>query len=248
MIEILNELSQQKPYLIIYKKTNLPSAPLSADDFNNAFSIAAKQFPQLLEVKGQKEIEHGLLHRLDNVTEGLLLIAASQEFYDYMIEQQKEGKFIKTYKAQCKLNRKNADVLGAFPLDEKFNFNKGEEITVHSMFRPFGKGSKEVRPVTEKSGEAALKKVGKKVVYSTKIKITDVNDDIIDVECKINAGFRHQIRCHLAWIGLPIINDPLYNCECIGNYDNQIRFAACGLDFYYPKGDLNSYVRKYTWT
>ena len=27
---------------------------------------------------------------------------------------------------------------------------------------------------------------------------------------KITKGFRHQIRSHLAWIGMPIINDELY--------------------------------------
>jgi 23S rRNA pseudouridine1911/1915/1917 synthase len=27
---------------------------------------------------------------------------------------------------------------------------------------------------------------------------------------RILRGFRHQIRCHLAWAGLPIVNDPVY--------------------------------------
>jgi 23S rRNA pseudouridine1911/1915/1917 synthase len=27
---------------------------------------------------------------------------------------------------------------------------------------------------------------------------------------RIGRGFRHQIRCHLAWIGCPILNDDLY--------------------------------------
>jgi len=28
---------------------------------------------------------------------------------------------------------------------------------------------------------------------------------------QIKRGFRHQIRCHLCWMGLPIQNDPLYS-------------------------------------
>jgi 23S rRNA pseudouridine1911/1915/1917 synthase len=27
---------------------------------------------------------------------------------------------------------------------------------------------------------------------------------------RISRGFRHQIRCHLSWIGYPILNDGLY--------------------------------------
>ncbi|MDR1301832.1 MAG: hypothetical protein LBK43_05105, partial [Treponema sp.] len=27
---------------------------------------------------------------------------------------------------------------------------------------------------------------------------------------RLKRGFRHQIRCHLAWIGYPILNDTLY--------------------------------------
>ena len=27
---------------------------------------------------------------------------------------------------------------------------------------------------------------------------------------RLKRGFRHQIRCHLAWIGCPVVNDPVY--------------------------------------
>jgi 23S rRNA-/tRNA-specific pseudouridylate synthase len=27
---------------------------------------------------------------------------------------------------------------------------------------------------------------------------------------QLRRGFRHQIRCHLAWLGFPILNDRLY--------------------------------------
>jgi 23S rRNA pseudouridine1911/1915/1917 synthase len=30
---------------------------------------------------------------------------------------------------------------------------------------------------------------------------------------RIRRGFRHQIRCHLAWIGKPILYDTLYGGE-----------------------------------
>ena len=86
-IEIVHPPKDNEPFLVINKPAGLPSAPLSPDDKKNAFSQSATQFPQLLEVRGRKEIEHGLLHRLDTQTSGLLLIAATQECYDFLQEQ-----------------------------------------------------------------------------------------------------------------------------------------------------------------
>lgn len=116
-IEILKEATEEKPYLIIYKPKGLPSAPLTADDTNNAFSQAAELFPQLLNVHGKKEIEHGLLHRLDTATDGLLVIASNQECYDFLIKEQEEGRFYKTYTAECDIIPENAKELGGFPPD-----------------------------------------------------------------------------------------------------------------------------------
>ena len=96
-IKILSEPLIQNPYVIVYKPKGIPSAPLSLDDKNNVYSQVAQTFPELNSVIGKKEIEHGLIHRLDTVTDGLLVIAATQEAYDFFIEQQSLGNFIKFY-------------------------------------------------------------------------------------------------------------------------------------------------------
>ena len=234
-IKIIKALDAQKPFVIIDKPSGLPSAPLSADDKNNAFYEAASLYPKLLDVKGKKEIEHGLLHRLDTATSGLMIIAASQECYDFLQKEQQEGKIIKYYRAQCNVLE---------PVNDK------KEIEVESYFRPFGPGRKEVRPVTEASGKAALQKLGKKVLYKTFVKILsyDKEKKIAEVECKILNGYRHQVRCHLAWIGLPVVNDKIYNPLVKKENAEPMRFCACKLEFEYPRGDLNSYDRKDTWT
>lgn len=249
-IEIIKEPTENKPYLIIYKPSGLPSAPINEQDKNNAFSQAAQLFPELLQVKGIKEIEHGLLHRIDTVTSGLLIIAASQKCYDFLIEKQRNNQILKTYSAICQFDSNNYE---GFPIiEKKSSFKEGESFTISSYFRPFGVGRKEVRPVTVDSNKAALNKIGKQILYQTQVYIKKIiNEKEVLVECKITNGFRHQVRAHLAWYGLPIKNDSVYNQiykQDKKNAEEQIMFSATKIEFEYPERDLNSYDRKDTWT
>ena len=239
-ITILSEPSESQPFIVLSKPSGLPSAPISAEDEENAFSMAAKLFPEVLTVSGRKAIEHGLLHRLDTVTSGLLMIATNQAFYDYMLEEQKNGRFIKYYEAECIDFKNNPELLKGFPpldLEARKGLLRGQAVTVASYFRNYGAGQKEVRPVSQDSNPAALKKVGKQVIYNTEIKLLEQlatdgqkqkvfsdgqsisqlseNEELptgtITFECKLTAGYRHQVRAHLAWLGFPIIGDQVYN-------------------------------------
>ena len=239
-IEIIHELTADKPFLVIYKPKGLPSAPLTAEDSENALSQAVAMFPEIKTVCGKKPIEYGLLHRLDTATDGLMVIAATQECYDFIMTEQAEGHFIKTYTAECNILPDNAKLLGGFPADIPVL------PEVSSYFRPYGEGRKEVRPVTENSGKAALSKLGKKKLYTTKIEIQKLSDTRAIATCEITEGYRHQVRCHLAWAGYPVIGDQLYNSDK-KNAENLL-FSATKISFEYPRGDLNSYDRKDTWT
>ena len=255
-IEILKKATAEKPFLVIYKPKGLPSAPLSINDKNNALSQALEAFPELTKVHGNKEIEYGLLHRLDTATDGLMVIAASQECYDFLCTEQREGRFIKYYRAQCDFLPDNAEKLGGFPPYPSYNTESDKLITSVSYFRPYGEGRREVRPVTEKSGKAALSKLGKEKLYTTHINVLHCDESTAraDVECRITEGYRHQVRCHLAWAGLPVKGDSLYNFSCrsldsdIKKAENVLKFSATKISFEYPRGDLNSYDRKDTWT
>lgn len=213
-IRILHAPTEQDPFLILYKPHGMPSAPLSPGDVNNAVSCAAALFPGLYTVRGKKEIEHGLLHRLDNDASGLLLIASTQQAYDALCESQKKGLFEKQYSVTCGLNKNNAAELGGFPpVSDKCSIVSGAKIIAESSFRPFGTGRRQVRPVTPESGTAAEKKGGN-TVYRTEIEIVHIEKTVVTAFCRITAGFRHQVRCHLAWEGLPVAGDKLYNAHC----------------------------------
>jgi len=234
-IEVICTPTKQTPFAIINKPSGLPSAPISADDKNNAFCQTAELFPELLKVSGKKEIEHGLLHRLDTVTSGLILIAATQEFYDFIQKEQQSNNFIKYYKAECNREEKNPKLLDNFP-PEDFDSN-ANIFRITSYFRNFGKGAKEIRPVTQNSNKAALQKIGKPKLYTTEvIQKSKLSENNYEILCKITQGYRHQVRCHLAWAGYPIINDSLYNYEyrILQSNNEQIKFTACGIEFINP--------------
>jgi len=122
----------------------------------------------------------------------------------------------------------------------------GDTINIRSAFRPYGPGRKEVRPVVTDvnipyTGNMKIKNQGPDIAldgnrpYVTNIitgkimpyggvsgsvdyKVRDTNDPVISsFRLGILRGFRHQIRCHLAWVGRPILNDGLYGGISFGN-------------------------------
>ena len=229
-IEFLNTRSKENPFLVISKPSGLPTAPLSAQDTNNALYLAAQTFPEILSVNGKKEIEYGLIHRIDTVTEGLILIATTQNAYENFINQQKNNNFTKFYTAICQKNQNSKEGFPDFPNPNIFYQN---EFQIQSYFRYFGQGRKEVRPVPiENLNKTQQKKVEGTSIYTTNVKIISEQNDTVKVECNITKGFKHQVRCHLAWANLPIKNDPVYNQNA--EKSEQIKFYASKLQFLHP--------------
>ena len=226
--------------VIVTKKSGIPSAPLKSSETNNALFFVSKKFPQILAVKNSyKEIEGGLLHRIDTETEGLLLFALNDFAWQNLYNQQKENKFVKEYTAFCSKNLQNAQSLLGFPeyIYENLSENKNN-ILIKSKFRNYGPERKQVRPVLENENTYAQKKASNKL-YSTEILQVKKLDSVYKINCKISSGFRHQVRCHLAWAGFPIINDKIYNSNFVDNNSTatteKLQFYATKLEFYHPR-------------
>lgn len=205
-------------FVVAIKKAGVHSAPLKAGDTDSALSFIAQDFPQVLTVRGKKAVEGGLIHRIDYDTSGLLLFALNQDFYNHMMACQDEGLFKKGYRAYCQYQENCTELLGGFPpLPVSLNFSADHQVcTIESGFRAFGPGRKQVRPVTDQSSKFSQRKVGgskqgSSPMYSTELSIIKIHEKSFVVEASITKGYRHQVRCHLAWCNLPIIGDPLYN-------------------------------------
>ena len=197
-------VTETPSYLIAYKPPRMHTAPLQSGEENNLLTWIALQFPEVLRVKGRKEIEGGLIHRLDYETQGLVLCAKTEDAMKTLLAQQEKGEIGKEYEAFC-CKENNALLPGFPPLPAGFEMHNCMSTIIESAFRPFGKGRKAVRPlvagnVKHKMGE----------LYRTEILSCTEMDGKWFFKICIRKGFRHQIRCHLAWIGRPILNDSLY--------------------------------------
>ena len=187
--------AETEDFAVAYKPPRMHCAPLHDND--SLYDWYAGIFPPVRELSGRKIGEGGLLHRLDFETQGLVLFAKKQFALDSLLNQQSEGKFIKEYSAVC---------------HSGCMFSAGDII--ESYFRPFGPGRKQVRPLTDSDTISKKKALtiakDKGGYYRTEISGIETSNENTLLTVKLIRGFRHQIRCHLAWKGSPVLNDPLY--------------------------------------
>jgi 23S rRNA pseudouridine1911/1915/1917 synthase len=196
-------------YLILYKPPLMHSAALLPDEQGTLSAWCAERFPGFLSVCGKKAVEGGLLHRLDYETSGLVFAALTQRVMDAMLRQQEEGLFVKDYEAiVCKKER---ELPGFPPCPAAFATPEAGDRKVHNFrlesgFRCYGPGRKAVRPVLLDGGNAK-----KYAAYQTEVLgLNALEQSLWRADLRLVRGFRHQIRCHLAWLGFPILGDILY--------------------------------------
>lgn len=213
-------------YLVVAKLGGFPTVPLAGG--KGGYSMLEELglvCPEVLAPMGHLAHEGGVLHRLDTDTCGLVLVAADRDVYRRLSASQRLGSFFKTY------------VAGIFPgpVAEGFppcpyRIPESGSLRIESRFRPYGKGRRSVRPVVASSfGRGCVK-------TSEKDYVTDVaslgfgeNGERL-VSCTLAAGFRHQVRCHLAWTGNPISGDAVYG----GRRGGALHLAAISLRFPEP--------------
>ena len=225
-------------WAVVYKPPHLPTAPLRADERNTLvywFLHSPEVQKQSAEyglcsreaqVRGKKEIEAGLLHRLDTDTRGLVLFAKDQAVYDFLAARQEAGQMIKTYCAFVEPSLSRAmeykgysfNAMELATLKELSAVQRGgaareriaaQEVvaaqlplTLESQFRNFGPGAKKVAPVFP--GSRHYKKDGR--LYTTVIEAADIllspidgNDTVTQTACESRPSpLLIRVRCRLS--------------------------------------------------
>ena len=217
---------ENEDFAILNKPRGIPTAPLREEDYS-----LLTEFLKIRDLKervvGKKEVERGLLHRLDTPTTGLVLIAKRQKIFDFFSFMQKQDKIEKEYLAYC-------NILKDKKLANSINTNVDSEVfEIKSSFLPCGKHRRKVKMsfgienkvyTTKIMLKAPLKNIFKKGIKQTLVK------------CILTQGYRHQVRCHLASLGLPILNDALYNFRYIEEnkerIEDEIKTQSYALELY----------------
>jgi len=179
------------------KPAGIHTAPVESLGGDTLLDRIISRFPDVARVPGMKPVEPGLLHRLDRDTSGVVVAARTASAFAALRAQFEQGRVEKIYTAVCM-----APVEGASP---------GSRLRMESRFAPYGPGRTRVRVVLPGSRH---KREVTAASYTTEVEVREKHGGLLLVSAAITKGFRHQVRAHLAALGLPIVGDALYGTEC----------------------------------
>jgi|GEM_PF-535822 23S rRNA-/tRNA-specific pseudouridylate synthase len=168
--------------------------------------------------------ELGMLSRLDKETSGLVAFARRPEIFFHALEGQASGQSRKLYWLLAVQAFHEEGLEGSrprcFPRSDGDPVLAGLEFKVESYFRSYGPRGKRVACIAPDYEGGKHKKISV-IMYRTMFRPIQGAERrqsgdwpavprCLAWEASLNAGFRHQIRAHMAWCGHPIAGDQLY--------------------------------------
>ena len=182
----LEVLHEDAALIVVNKPGGMPCHPLDADERDTVMNAVVARFPEIATV-GEKPLEGGLVHRLDNGTSGALLIARNRGTFDKLRDAIRAGRIARRYEA-----------LVAVTLERKTEIDT-----------PIAHHAKNARKMVVGDPSSANPKRAGRAASTVVDPIRRVGDfTLLSIAPK--TGSRHQIRVHLASLGLPIVGDTLY--------------------------------------
>jgi len=153
----------------------------------------------------------GIVHRLDRQTSGLIITAKNKAALNWLQKQFSNRKVKKTYLAIVEGRPKPEAAIIDAPIAR--NPKKPQTFIVSS------------------SGKSAQSQY--KVLKTFRIK----NNSYSLLELKPKTGRTHQLRVHLAYIGHPVVGDPVY-----GQPRKRLLLHATKLELSLPNGTAKSFI------
>jgi 23S rRNA pseudouridine1911/1915/1917 synthase len=154
------------------------------------------KYPQALDVgesialaNGEKIERHGIVHRIDRETSGVLLLAKTQAGYECLKSQFKNREVEKVY---------NAFVYGSVSQDQG------------SISYPISRSTTDFRKWIARTRIQNSEGRGELRDALTYYKVLKRTPEVTLVEAKPKTGRTHQIRVHFKALQRPVVGDPLY--------------------------------------
>ncbi len=215
-------------YLVAYKPGGIPTVPKDELQCSGEtlLEMLSPAYPEISLGLGKRSFEGLVLHRLDTATSGLVLIARDGHSYQAIEQSQQQGKFIKRYIA----GSFGGGFQEGFPGEAPFSLYPSAPVLVESRFRPYGPGRKAVRPVSDQCSSIIKAKAGNRIYETQVLPLGRHESGEYVFACELTAGFRHQVRCHLAWCSHALTGDVLYG----GSEADNLHLIASSIRFIDP--------------
>lgn len=175
-------LHQDRDLAVVVKPAGMPTHPTAAKTSGTLVNALQFQLEGLSEVGGV--LRPGVVHRLDRVTSGILVVAKNDFAHHFLSQQFKNREVKKTYRAIC---------LGAEP--------KGKGVI---------KGLIDRHP-TKRKRMILGGKTGRE--SETSYEVVASADPLFGLLLHPKTGRTHQIRLHVEKLRCPIVLDALYGYE-----------------------------------
>ncbi len=177
----LDVVFEDEDVIVIDKPAGMVVHPAPGHFGGTLVNALLHYLPSLADIGGVAR--PGIVHRLDQYTSGLIIVAKSMKAMENLAKAFSDHKSVeKTYLAIChgtpRLQAGRIEnMIGRHPVDRK--------------------------------RMAILERGGKRAITNWKVE-RSLNNGASLMECRIETGRTHQIRVHLASLGLPIAGDKTY--------------------------------------
>lgn len=178
----LNVVYEDNHVLVLNKPSGLVVHPGCSNYTGTLVNGLLHHFGEQSRAVGMEEARPGLVHRIDKLTTGLMVIAKTEAGMTHLSNQFFERTVERRY---------NALVWGDLTEDGTVTSHIGRSLKNRKVMDAFPDGAHGKHAVTH---YRVLKRYG----YITM------------VECKLETGRTHQIRVHMKHIGHPLFGDPEY--------------------------------------
>jgi 23S rRNA pseudouridine1911/1915/1917 synthase len=177
----LDILYEDDALAVINKSANLVTHPGVGNESGTLVNAILAKWPQIGQMDDPDQ-RHGIVHRLDKDTSGVMVIAKTNDALKTLMEQFQARTVEKIYIAML----------------ERTPFTEQGRIEA-----PIGRDPKQRKRM-------AVLRDGKEAITEFTVLDDTFRDGATLVEFKLLTGRTHQIRVHAAFIGCPVIGDRVY--------------------------------------